>query len=148
MDIASIILIVFGLILFETISSIDNAIINAQVLSTMGAKARRWFLLWGIITSVFLIRGLLPWLIVYITNPSLGLLGSLTAALSSDPHVIEAIESSAPVLLMGAGIFLVFLFSIEFIMKSSTGFHLSIGLFLSNDRVISCPFGVIIKCCN
>ena len=110
MDIASIILIVFGLILFETISSIDNAIINAQVLSTMGAKARRWFLLWGIITSVFLIRGLLPWLIVYITNPSLGLLGSLTAALSSDPHVIEAIESSAPVLLMGAGIFLVFLF--------------------------------------
>jgi hypothetical protein len=37
-DIASMILIVAGLCLFETISSIDNAIINAEVLSTMGAK--------------------------------------------------------------------------------------------------------------
>ena len=110
MDWFSLVLIVAGLVLFETISSIDNAIINAQVLSTMGQKARRWFLFWGIITSVFLIRGLLPWLIVYLVNPSLGFLGSLTAALSSDPAVIEAVESSAPILLIGAGTFLVFLF--------------------------------------
>jgi uncharacterized protein len=110
MDFFSIILIVVGLSLFETISSIDNAIINAEVLSTMQAKARKWFLLWGLLFAVFVVRGLLPWLIVYFTTPSLGLIGSFTATFSNDPSVHEAVESSAPILLVGGGTFLVFLF--------------------------------------
>ncbi len=110
MELFSMILIVVGLCLFETISSIDNAIINAEVLGTMSAKARKWFLLWGILFAVFLVRGLLPWLIIWATTPSLGFLGSLTATFSSDPQVIAAIEKSAPILLSGGGIFLVFLF--------------------------------------
>ncbi len=110
MDIISIAVIVLGLCLFETISSIDNAIINAQVLSTMQAKARKWFLLWGIIIAVFLIRGLLPWLIVWATTPKLGPIGALTSTFSSDPAVIAAIESSSPILLIGGGVFLLFLF--------------------------------------
>lgn len=104
------ILIVLGLCLFETVSSIDNAIINAEVLSTMGQKARRWFLFWGLIFAVFMVRGLLPWLIVFFVNPSLGFIGSLTATFSSDPAVLASVEESAPVLLMGGGVFLVFLF--------------------------------------
>lgn len=104
------IMIVGGLCLFETVSSIDNAIINAEVLSTMGAKARRWFLMWGILFAVFVVRGLLPWLIVFFTAPELGFIGSLTATFSSDPAVIEAIEKSAPILLNGGGVFLIFLF--------------------------------------
>jgi len=110
MDIISIILIIAGLCLFETISSIDNAIINAEVLSTMGERARRWFLLWGILFAVFAIRGLLPWLIVYLATPSLGPVGAFFAAFSSDPAVLAAVEASAPVLLMGGGVFLLFLF--------------------------------------
>lgn len=110
MDIFSIILTVAGLCLFETISSIDNAIINAEVLRTMGRKARRWFLLYGILIAVFLIRGILPWLIVFATTPSLGVIGSFTAAFSSDHKVVDAIEKSAPILLIGGGIFLIFLF--------------------------------------
>ena len=110
MDILSIILIVAGLCLFETISSIDNAIINAEVLSTMGERARSWFLLWGLFFAVFVIRGVLPWLIVWAATPSLGPGGSFFATFSSDPAVIQAIEQSAPVLLMGGGTFLVFLF--------------------------------------
>ena len=110
MDIFSILLIVGGLCLFEIISSIDNAIINAEVLSTMGKKARRWFLLWGLLFAVVVVRGLLPWVIVWATTPSLGFIGSLTATFSNDPSVHQAIESSAPVLLAGGGIFLVFLF--------------------------------------
>lgn len=103
-------LIVGGLCLFETISSVDNAIINAEVLSTMGQKARRWFLLWGILIAVFVIRGILPWLIVWVMLPQLGPIGALTAAFSSDPQVVEAIQQATPILLSGAGIFLVFLF--------------------------------------
>jgi len=110
MDILSIILIVAGLCLFETITSIDNAIINAEVLSTMSQKARRWFLLWGLLFAVFVIRGVLPWLIVWMSTPSLGPVGALTATFSSDPAVIAAIEQSAPMLLVGGGTFLVFLF--------------------------------------
>ncbi|HZD43279.1 MAG TPA: DUF475 domain-containing protein, partial [Methanomicrobiales archaeon] len=69
MDIISILLIIAGLCLFETISSIDNAIINAEVLSTMQERYRRWFLVWGLFFAVFVIRGMLPWLIVWMATP-------------------------------------------------------------------------------
>ncbi len=110
MDIFSIILIVLGLSLFEVIISVDNAIINAEVLGTMSKKARRWFLIWGILIAVFLIRGILPWLILWMSNPSLGAVGAFTASLSSNPRVAQTIQESAPVLLAGGGTFLVFLF--------------------------------------
>jgi len=103
-------LVIAGLAVFETVSSIDNAIINAEVLHGMGKKARQWFLVWGLFFAVFVVRGLLPWLIVYFVNPSLGLMGSLTATFSNDPRVLEAVEASAPILLAGGGVFLVFLF--------------------------------------
>src|SRR3989344_2073688 len=110
MDWLSIILILVGLAFFEIIISVDNAIINAEVLKTMSPRARRWFLLWGIFIAVFLVRGLLPWIIVWVSNPSLGFLGSFTASFSSDPQTIQLIEQSAPILLIGGGTFLVFLF--------------------------------------
>jgi hypothetical protein len=98
------------LVAFETISSIDNAIINAEVLTTMGQKARRWFLTWGLFVGVFLVRGLLPFLIVFALNPQLGIFGTLTATFSSDPAIHQAIEESSPILLMGGGVFLLLLF--------------------------------------
>ncbi len=108
--ILSAIITILGLSLFETVSSVDNAIINAEVLSTMGKKARAWFLLWGIIIAVFVVRGVLPWLIVWAFNPSLGPLQAFTATWSSDPLVHDSIERSAPILLIAGGTFLVFLF--------------------------------------
>ncbi|TSC86612.1 MAG: hypothetical protein G01um10147_824 [Microgenomates group bacterium Gr01-1014_7] len=110
MDFLSIILIIFGLALFETVSSVDNAIINAQVLSTMGEKAKKWFLTWGLLVAVFVVRGALPWLIVWAVSPGLGPVGSLTATFSGDPRVTESIESSAPMLLIAGGVFMIFLF--------------------------------------
>lgn len=110
MSLISIILIVFGLVLFETVSSVDNAIINAQVLSTMGQKAKKWFLTWGLLFAVFIVRGLIPWLIIWATSPTLGPIGSLTATFSGDPKVTAAIETQAPILLIAGGTFLIFLF--------------------------------------
>jgi hypothetical protein len=110
MPVLAIIMTVAGLCLFETISSIDNAIINAEVLSGMGKKARRWFLTWGIFIAVFAVRGLLPWLIVWGAVPGLGPVGAFLAAFSSDPLVQEAIEAAKPVLLMAGGVFLLLLF--------------------------------------
>jgi len=110
MEIIMYVVTVFGLALFEVVSSIDNAIINAEVLGTMGDKARRWFLLWGILLAVFVVRGFLPWLIVWASVPDLGFAGSFVAAFSSDPRVLSAIEHAAPMLLIAGGTFLLFLF--------------------------------------
>lgn len=110
MDLINIILIIAGLALFETVSSVDNAVINAEVLSTTGQKARRFFLTWGLLLAVFVIRGLLPWAIVWTVSPSLGPLGALVSTFSSDPAVISAIEEAAPTLLITGGIFMVFIF--------------------------------------
>lgn len=104
------IVVVAGLCLFEVISSIDNAIVNAEVLSTMKERARKWFLTWGIFFAVFVVRGLLPWLIVWLVTPGIGPVEAFTATLTSDPKVIDAIERSAPILLVGGGTFLCFLF--------------------------------------
>ncbi len=104
------ILTILGLIVFEVISSIDNAVINAEVLNKMSAKARRWFLLWGLLIAVFIIRGLLPLAIFWLANPSLQLNDVFTAMLSGNPEVMAAVEQSAPLLLTGGGVFLVFLF--------------------------------------
>lgn len=110
MDIVNALLIIAGLVVFETINSVDNAVINAEVLGSVGAKAKRWFLSWGMFYSVFLVRGLLPLLIVWAAIPELSLPAAFTATFSSDPSVADAVERSAPVLLLGAGVFLLFLF--------------------------------------
>ena len=47
------IVIILGLTLFEAISSIDNAVVNAEVLGTMSERWRRGFLLYGIFFAVF-----------------------------------------------------------------------------------------------
>ncbi len=110
MEILFLLLTILGLSLFEIITSVDNAIINAEVLSKMSEKARRWFLLWGFLFAVFVVRGALPFLIVWLANTAIGPIGVITAAFSSDPSVIEAIEKSSPILLLGGGVFLLFLF--------------------------------------
>ena len=110
MNIWSILLTVLGLCVFEIISSVDNAVINVEVLGTMSKKSRKWFLLWGFIGAVFIVRGLLPWAIVWATVPSLGPIGAFTATFSNNPAVRTAIESSSPILLIGGGVFLIFLF--------------------------------------
>ncbi len=110
MNLLFVLLTILGLSLFEIITSIDNAIINAEVLHGMSRKARKWFLLWGFLFAVFVVRGLLPFLIVWMANPSIGPAGVLSAAFSNDPHIMESIERTAPLLLMGGGVFLIFLF--------------------------------------
>ena len=76
----------------------------------MKPKYQRRFLVRGILIAVFLVRGLLPWLIMYFTAPQLGFIGSLTATFSNNPETHSIIAQAAPVLMMGGGIFLVFLF--------------------------------------
>ena len=69
----SVFITIVGLLVLEIVQSIDNAIVNAHMLKTMSERARKWFLLWGILTAVFLVRGLLPLLIVWLAAPGITL---------------------------------------------------------------------------
>lgn len=134
MGLIELILIVLGLCVFEVVSSIDNAVVNADVLTTMSEKARKWFLVWGIFFGVFLVRGLLPWIIVWLANPALGPLGALTATFSNDPAIHESIERSAPLLLIAGGLFLIFLF-LHWLFLEEKVFGLSFERFFSKRGV-------------
>lgn len=145
-DIGTLLFIVLGLALFEIIISVDNAIINAEVLSTMSKRARKWFLLWGILIAVFLVRGLLPWIILWMNNPALGMVGALKASFSNDAATAHIIEQSAPVLLIAGGTFLIFLFfhwlflepkhyglrGEQFIQKQGVWFFAIVSIFLAS----------------
>ncbi len=98
-------IVVLGLIVFEVVSSIDNAIVNAHVLQTLPEKFRKFFLFWGLLIAVFAVRGLLPFIIIWIANPGLGLLDVWHAAFSSE-SVAVYLETSRPLLLIGGGVYL------------------------------------------
>jgi hypothetical protein len=110
MDIFTSLLTIVGLLFFEAINSIDNAIINADVLGTVGKKARRWFVTWGLFFSVFVMRGLLPLAILWLATRGLSFYDTFFAAGGNNPATKEALELAAPILLSGSGIFLIFLF--------------------------------------
>ena len=102
--------VIIGLCIFEIISSVDNAVVNAHVLKTMPEKYRKIFLFWGILFAVFIIRGLLPFIIVWIANPGLGVVEVVTATFSNSPEIKQYLETSKPLLLIGGGIYLFFVF--------------------------------------
>lgn len=104
------ILTVVGLAVFEIITSFDNAVVNAKILGTMPPWARRWFAAWGLLSAVFLVRGIMPWIIIWMSNPALGPFGAFGAIFSDGDLTRKSFELSSPILLSGAGIFLIFLF--------------------------------------
>ncbi|MDO8663483.1 MAG: DUF475 domain-containing protein [Candidatus Wildermuthbacteria bacterium] len=106
----SAIVVILGLVVFEAVSSIDNAIVNAHVLKTMSVKWRKIFLVWGIFTAVFLIRGLLPFVIVWLSVPEVGFMGAFRAMFNSSPEVSQLIEERKGIILIGAGVFLLLVY--------------------------------------
>jgi hypothetical protein len=110
MSLVESIAIVIGLIVFEVVNSVDNAIVNASVLKTMSALWRKRFLLIGIITSVFLVRFLLPLIIVWISVPTLSAPDLFLAFLGQSDVAAQAIELQKPLILMFGGVFLLFLY--------------------------------------
>ena len=97
-------IVILGLALFEIVSSIDNAIVNAHVLKTVPEQYRRFFLLWGLLFAVVLIRGVLPFVIVWLANTDMGLQETFSLAFSSPALMEDALEHSKPLLLAGEGV--------------------------------------------
>jgi len=138
-------IIIFGLCLFEVISSVDNAIINAHVLKTLPPKYKKFFLFWGLLIAVFAVRGILPFLIVWLANPAFSFWQVITFVFHPTPEIEQYVEKSQSMLLLAGGVylFLVFLgwlfieekkyaFSVEsFIHKQSIWFYAIASLFFT-----------------
>ncbi|MCX6724135.1 MAG: DUF475 domain-containing protein [Candidatus Staskawiczbacteria bacterium] len=110
MDIFQILVVVFGLCLFEVISSVDNAIINAHVLKTLPEKYRKIFLTFGLLVAVVFVRGLLPFLIVWLANPSFSLSQVVGFVFHPTAEINAYIEKSQALLLLAGGVYLFFVF--------------------------------------
>lgn len=100
-------IIILGLIVFEVVSSVDNAIVNADVIKTLPERQKRFFLTWGLFLAVFVVRGVLPFLIIKMANPAIGAGALLGAVLSGDPQIMQYVEASKGLLLLGGGVYLV-----------------------------------------
>jgi hypothetical protein len=103
-------IVIIGLCLFEIISSIDNAIVNANILKTMPKKYQQIFLVWGIFFAVFVVRGILPFVIIWIAAPQLSIMQVIGAAFSNNGAVEGYLAASKPLLLLGGGVYLFFVF--------------------------------------
>ena len=110
MDIVQIIIVIFGLALFEIISSVDNAIINAHVLKTLPEKFRKFFLTFGLIFAVVVVRGVLPFIIVWLANPALSFLQVISFVFHPTSDIQGAVEKSQGLLLLGGGVYLFLVF--------------------------------------
>lgn len=145
------IIVVFGLCLFEIISSIDNAIINAHILKTLPEKYKRIFLFWGLLLAVFAVRGILPFLIVWLANPSFSFNQVISFVFHPNAEIERYVEQSQSLLLLGGGVylFLVFLawlfmeekkyafFGERFIHRQSVWFYAFASLFFTGTIYLS-----------
>jgi uncharacterized protein len=145
MAIAEILVVIFGLALFEVISSVDNAIINAHVLKTLPERFKKFFLTIGLLLAVVVVRGALPFLIVWLANPSFSFLQVIGFVFHPTPEINAYIEKSQALLLLAGGVylFLVFLnwlfmeekkyaFLVEeFVHKQSVWFYAFASLFFT-----------------
>ncbi|MEQ1505334.1 MAG: DUF475 domain-containing protein [Myxococcota bacterium] len=104
------VIVIVGLALFEIISSIDNAIVNAHVLKTVPENYRKFFLVWGLLFAVVLVRGVLPFVIVRLANMDMTLAETIKLSFSDAKTMEEALHHSKPLLLLGGGTYLFFVF--------------------------------------
>jgi hypothetical protein len=76
----------------------------------MPEKYRKIFLVWGLILAVFVVRGVLPFVIVWLTNPSLSVTEVFTFVFSNNPDIIKYVDESKSILLLGGGVYLTLVF--------------------------------------
>lgn len=110
MDIVQILVVILGLCLFEIISSIDNAVINVHVLKTLPEKFRKIFLTFGLLIAVVVVRGMLPFLIVWLANPGFSFAQVINFVFHPTAKINAYIEKSQALLLLAGGVYLFLVF--------------------------------------
>lgn len=104
------IVVLIGLIVFEVVNSLDNAIVNAHILKNMDKVWRKRFITIGIFTSVFLVRFTVPFAILWIAMPGVGLVEMFSSFSVETEATSHIMESTKPLILVFGGIFLLYLY--------------------------------------
>jgi len=130
----AILITILGLIVFEVVSGIDNAVANAYVVKTLPQKYKRFFLTWGLFFAVVVIRGLLPFIIIWISNPSLSVVQIFTLAFSNNPEMADFVTKTKPLLLLGGGTYL-FLTSLSWLFTERKKYAFLVEHFIHHQSV-------------
>ncbi|MDQ1281320.1 MAG: uncharacterized protein QG670_2585 [Thermoproteota archaeon] len=91
--------IVIGLFVFKIVNGIDNAVINAHVLGTMGKLWLRRFLVFGVFSSVFL-KFILPLLILWLSISILRIADLFLAFVGENELAAKSIKEQEPLILV------------------------------------------------
>jgi uncharacterized protein len=93
------------LTLLEITFSADNAVVNSKVITTLSPFWRALFMTAGIFVAVFVVRFVLPVVIVMLTA-NLGFSEALNLALNDAPHYEEELTKAEPLINAFGGTFL------------------------------------------
>lgn len=102
------------LAILEISVSFDNAVVNATLLENMDEKQRKWFLVWGMVIAVGIMRLVFPIVIVSLTawiNPW----EALTLAFTKPAEYAEHVKAAHVTIAGFGGAFLMMLFAEQFI---------------------------------
>lgn len=94
------------LVILEVTFSFDNAVINSKILERMSPFWQQLFLTVGIIFAVFIVRFVLPVIIVMISS-GLGFMGVIDMALNDSKTYAHVLHEAAPMINAFGGTFLV-----------------------------------------
>lgn len=109
------------LVILEVTFSFDNAVINSKVLVRMSPFWQRLFLTVGIFIAVFVVRFLLPILIVMLSS-RLGFTEVVDLALNKPVEYGETLHSAAPIIDAFGGTFLAMI-GISYFMNRNKDIH-------------------------
>jgi hypothetical protein len=101
--------------------SFDNAVLNSSVLEKMNAKWRHRFLTWGILIAVFVVRFLLPIIIVAVVT-HLNLFEIFLLAIQKPSEYSKLLEETKTSISSFGGIFLLLVF-LSFIFDKKRDIH-------------------------
>lgn len=109
------------LVILEVTLSFDNAVINSRVLARMSAFWQTLFLTVGILTAVFVVRFILPIVIVMLSSQH-EFIDVLTMALSQPEAYSATLHQAAPVINAFGGTFLLMI-GISYFMDRNKDIH-------------------------
>lgn len=109
------------LVIMEITFSFDNAVVNSKILSNMSEFWQRLFLTVGIIFAVFIVRFILPIVIVTISS-GIQLSSVINLALNEPTKYATVVTGAAPIINAFGGTFLIII-GISYFMDRSKDIH-------------------------
>lgn len=107
------------LLLLEISLSFDNAVVNARVLESLSEKWQNFFLTWGLVFPVFIVRFFGPLVIVALST-DVSVMGVLDMSIHDQGRYAKLLTEAHPKILAFGGMFLLLVFFKFFFDRTKT----------------------------